>query len=95
MKLKEINQIFSPLKLVNQSMLNKAHIIEITKAYTVVFMKAKSSLVACCREREKTKYGENVFFKALANFERLLTSICVNFEKSFIVHRRPSIKWTS
>ena len=37
----------------NQSMLNKAHIAETTKACTVGFMKARSSLVVQWRERGK------------------------------------------
>ena len=46
--------------------------IEITKACTVVFMKARNSLVVQCREekvnwKKKTKDDENSFFKALAN----------------------------
>ena len=47
--------------------------IEITKACTVAFMKARNSLVVRCREkhvnREKKKKQKTVkiFFKALAN----------------------------
>ena len=40
-------------KSANQSMLNEAHVIETTKACTVGFMKARSSLVVQWREREK------------------------------------------
>ena len=50
-------------KLANQSTLNKAHVIEITKACIVAFLKARNSLVAWCREKKKTEDGENVFFK--------------------------------
>ena len=58
-------------KLANQSTLNKAHVIEITKTCTVTFMKAKNPLVVWCREKEtkkkkKAEDGENVLFKALA-----------------------------
>ena len=52
-------------------MLNKAHVIEITKACTVAFMKARNSLIARCREKhvnwKKTEDEKNLFFKALAN----------------------------
>ena len=52
-------------------MLNKAHVIEITKACIVAFMKARNSLVVPCREKrvnwKKTEYGENLFFKPLPN----------------------------
>ena len=37
-------------KLANQSTLNEAHVLEITKACTVAFMKARNSLVVWCRE---------------------------------------------
>ena len=77
MNVKENNQICSPLKTsqsVNVLMLNKAHVIEITKACSVLFMKARSSLTVRCRERQKKKNtqktpkdSENVFFKALTN----------------------------
>ena len=35
--------------LANQSILNKAHVIETTKACTVAFMKARSSFVVQCK----------------------------------------------
>ena len=46
--------------------------IEITKACTVTFMKARNSLVGRCGEKhvswkKKTEDGENLFFKALDN----------------------------
>ena len=41
MKFKEANQICSPLKI-GQSTLNKTHVIEITKACTVAFMKTRN-----------------------------------------------------
>ena len=52
-------------------MLNKAHVIKVTKVCTFAFMKTRNSLVQC-REKhvnweKKTKDGENLFFKALAN----------------------------
>ena len=50
---KENNQICSPLKTSQQVTLNKAHVIEITKACTVVFMKARS------RDAERDKKKEN------------------------------------
>ena len=43
-KFKQTNQICSHLKI-NQSTLNEAHVIEITKACTVTFMKARNPLV--------------------------------------------------
>ena len=65
MKFKQTNQIFSPLS--NQSTLNKAHVIKITKACKVVFMKARDSLVVRYRENVsigKKQVSENLFFKA-------------------------------
>ena len=58
MKFKQTNQISSPLKI-SQSTLNKAHIVEITKAYKVAFTNARDSFVVRHREervnwREKT-----------------------------------------
>ena len=53
-------------KLANQSTLNKAHAIAITKACILAFMKARNSFVVWRRENKKTEDGENVFFKALA-----------------------------
>ena len=59
-------------KLANQSILNKAHVIEITNACIVAFMKARNSSAVWCKEK-KTEDVENVVFEALAqNF--LLTS---------------------
>ena len=51
MKFKQTNQIAHLQKLANQSRLNKAHVIEITKACTVAFMKARNCLVVRCREK--------------------------------------------
>ena len=67
--------------------------IDITK--TCTFMKARNSLVVQCREkhvnwRKKTKDGENLFFKALANRFWLTLKSCSWFKKA--VHGRPSIK---
>ena len=72
--------------------------IEITKACTVAFMKARNSLVVQCREkhvnwRKKTKDGENLFFKALANRFWLTSKSYSWFNK--VVHGQPSIKRTS
>ena len=56
-------------KLANQSTLNKAHVIEITKACKVAFMKARDSFVIRYRE-ERVKLNKvntkvkNLFFKA-------------------------------
>ena len=58
-------------KLANQSMLNKAHVIEITKVRKIAFMKARDSLVVRYSE-ERVNWrgggggqdGENLFFKA-------------------------------
>ena len=55
-------------KLSNQSTLNKAHVIEITKACKVAFMKARESFVVWYREErvnwENKQDGGNLFFKA-------------------------------
>ena len=48
-------------------MLNKAHVIKITNACEVVFMKARDSLVVRYRENVsigKKQVSENLFFKA-------------------------------
>ena len=88
---KETNQIYSPLKISQSIKLNKAHVIEITKACAVAFMKARNSMVFSIRERKK--HGENVFFKALANRFWLKLECFSSFNK--VVHGRPSIKRTS
>ena len=73
--------------------------IEITKACTVAFMKARNSLVVRCREKHvnwkkrKTEDGENLFFKALDNRFWLTSKSYSWFNK--VVHGRPSIKRTS
>ena len=57
-----------PLKLANQSALNKGHVMEITKAYKVTFMIARNSLAIRYRQKlvkkkkKKTEYGANLFF---------------------------------
>ena len=38
-------------KLANELTLNKAHVIEVTKACRVAFMKARESFVVRCREK--------------------------------------------
>ena len=38
--------------------MNKAHVIEITKACSADFMKARNSLVVRCRERERERESE-------------------------------------
>ena len=53
-------------------MLNKAHVIEITKACTITFTKARNPLVVRCGEKHitwkrKTEDTEKLFFKALDN----------------------------
>ena len=47
------NQSNSSLLNISQSMLNKAHVIEITKVCTVALMKTRNTLVVRCRQ----KYG--------------------------------------
>ena len=63
-KFQQTNQFSHLYTLANQSTLNKAHVIEITKARTVAFMKARNSLVVQCREKhvnwKKTKDGESL-----------------------------------
>ena len=79
MKFKQTNQICSPLKLTNQSKLNKEYVIEITKARTVAFMKSRNSLDVRCRERKiKQKMVEIYSLK-------LLLIDFVNIEKSFML----------
>ena len=77
--------------------MNKAHVIEITKACTVALMKARNSLVVHCRKKhvnwQKTKDGENLFFKAIANRFWLRSKSYTWFNK--VVHGRPSFKLTS
>ena len=94
MKFKQTNQICSTLKI-SQSTLNKAYLIEIAKACTVAFMKARNSLVVRCREERVNwkKDGENLFFKASTNRFWLTSKCCSWFNK--VVHDPPSIKWTS
>ena len=79
MKFKQTNQICSPLKLTNQSKLNKEYVIEITKARTVAFMKSRNSLDVRCRERKiKQKMVEIYSLK-------LLLIDFVNIKKSFML----------
>ena len=78
------------LKLTNQSTLNKAHVMEITKELTIAFMKSGNSLAVWCRVRKKTENGENLFFKALANRFWLTSKSCSWFNK--VVHGQSSIK---
>ena len=67
MKFKQTNQIAHLQKLANQPTLNKAYMIEITKACTADFMKARNILVFRCREKhvnwkKKQKMVKNYFF---------------------------------
>ena len=71
----ETNQTCPSLKI-SQSTLYKAHVIEMTKACIVPFMKSRNSLIVSCREKEKTEDGENVFFKALAKVFLLISKSC-------------------
>ena len=73
--------------------MSKAHVIEITKAPSIVFIKSINSLVVQCKEREKkTEDGVNLFFKAFANRFWLTSKNCSWFNKA--VHGRPCIKQT-
>ena len=54
-----------PWRLVNQSTLNKAHVIEINKVCTVAFMKVRNFLVVRCRESGKKKMVKMYFLKLL------------------------------
>ena len=78
-------------------MLNEANVIEIAKACTVTFVKARNSLVVRCREKrvswEKTENAETLFFKDFANRFWSKSKSCLCFNK--VVHCRPSIKWNS
>ena len=77
--------------------MNKAHVVEVTKACTVAFMKGRNYLVIRCREKhgnwKKSDDGENLFFKALANRFWLTSKSYSRFNK--VAHGWPSIKWTS
>ena len=84
-------------KLANQSTLNKAYVIEITKACKVTFMKVRDSFVVRCRE-DDVNWKENrtmriYFLKLPANRFWLTSKSCSWFNK--VVYGRPSIKWTS
>ena len=97
MKFKQTNQICSPLKI-SKSKLNKAYAIEIAKACTVAFMKARNSLVVRCGEecvnwKKKTEHGKNLFFSTSANRFWLTLKYCSWLNE--FAHGRPSIKWTS
>ena len=63
---KQTNQIHHFQTLANQSTLNKAHVIEITKACTVTFMKARNSFVNRCGEKhvnwEKKQKMVKIYF---------------------------------
>ena len=63
--------------MANQSTLNRAQVIEITKACIVAFMKGRNSWVVWCREKEKKQKMVKMNFKALAkiffvNIKKLL-----------------------
>ena len=53
-------------KLANQSTLNKAHVIEVTKACKVAFMKARDSFVVWYRE-EGVNWGKKELFDVNQN----------------------------
>ena len=56
-------------KLANQSSLNDAHVLEITKTCIVALVKARNPLIFCCREKLEnwkiTKDGKINFSKLL------------------------------
>ena len=67
--------------------------IEITKACTLAFMKARNSFVVRCREKranwkKKTRYDESLFFKAIDNRFWLTSKSYSWFNKVF--HGQPS-----
>ena len=80
-------------------MLNKAHVIEITKVRKIDFMKARDSLAVRYRE-ERVNWGEGggdrmvkiYFLKLHANRPWLTLKSCSWFNK--VVYSRPLIKWT-
>ena len=78
-------------------MLNKAHVIEITKAHKVAFMKARESfIVRYIEERVNLKKNRRLkiyFLKLPANRFWLTSKSCLWFNK--VVYGRPSIKWKS
>ena len=56
-------------------MLN-AHVIEITKASTAAFMKARNSLIVWCKERKKQKIVKKYFVEALGKTFLLTWEYC-------------------
>ena len=102
-KVKQVNQICSPSEI-SESALNKAYVIEITKACTVAYMNARNSLVVWYREeyvnwgkktkanKKKTEDDENLFFKASPDRFWLASKCCSWFK---VFRGRRSIKWTS
>ena len=78
-------------------MLNKAHVIKTPQKQRhvqLILRKKRNCLVVHCTRkranREKTKNGENLFFKALSDRFLLTLKSCSWFNK--VVHDRPSIK---
>ena len=80
-------------KLADQSTLNKAHVVEITKACKVTFMKVRDSFVVRYREDGVNWTMRIYFLKLPANRFWLTSKSCSWFNK--VVYGRPSIKWTS
>ena len=78
-------------------MLNKAQVIEITKAHKVAFMKARDSLIVQYIEErvnwKKKRMVKIYFLKLPANRFWLTSRSCLWFNK--VVYGRPSINWKS
>ena len=72
-------------KLAIQLTLNKAHVIEVTKACKVAFMRARDSFVVWYREErvnwEKKGWCKNLFLKLPANRFWLTSKSCSMFNK--------------
>ena len=59
--------------------MNKAHVIEITKACTVAFMKARNSLVVHCRKKQTT--GEQNIGNVMRNVGNSMREKCKSKQK--------------
>ena len=74
--------------------------IEMAKAFTTVFMKAKKIYWLSDEERNvsieiKSQDGGNIFFKTLANRFRLKLKLTEVSESNKDIYGLPSTKWTS
>ena len=98
MQANQSNSSFSTLSLCmkglnisQQTILHKAHAIEITKACTVASMKARNYFIVRCREKHACQLGKKQKM-ALDNRFWLTWKSYLWFNK--VVHGQPSIKRT-